>query len=58
MDCVQEAWSKEVASNQNPYGTFHIKLSRTAKALRIWAKKMVPQGKLALIICKEVIEQL
>lgn len=36
----------------------HIKLSRTAKELRIWAKQQIPQGKLAMVICREVILQL
>jgi hypothetical protein len=58
MDYVHEAWAKHVPSNQNPYGVLHIKLTRTAKALRKWAKKLVPQGKLAMDICREVSNQL
>lgn len=38
--------------------TLHIKLSRTGKALRKWAKSLIPQGKLASAICREVIMQL
>jgi hypothetical protein len=51
-------WSKEVPANQNPLGVLHIKLSRTAKALREWSKSLVPQGKLTMVICREVIDRL
>lgn len=56
--CVQEAWSRDVPTSHNPMTTLHIKLSRTAKALRLWPKTLVPQGKLAMAICREVIKQL
>lgn len=36
----------------------HIKLSRTAKALRPWSKTLIPQGKVAMAVCREVIFQL
>jgi hypothetical protein len=57
-ECVQEAWSKGTPPNQNPFGVLHIKLSRTAKALRKWSRTLIPQGKMALAVCREVIEQL
>lgn len=38
--------------------TLHIKLSRTAKALKKWAQLLAPQGRLALAICREVVQQL
>jgi hypothetical protein len=38
--------------------SLHIKLSRTAKALAVWARGLIPQGKLAAVICREVIFQL
>jgi hypothetical protein len=58
MQCVQAAWGSSVPLNKNPFETLHIKLNRTAKALRVWSKTIVPQGKLALAICREVIHQL
>lgn len=57
-DCVRDAWDKLVNSNQNPLGILHIKLSRTAKALRSWSKTLVSQHKLAMTVCNEVICQL
>jgi hypothetical protein len=36
----------------------HIKLSRTANALSAWARKLIPQGKLAAAVAREVITQL
>jgi hypothetical protein len=33
-DCVNEAWSRTVAANQNHLSRLHIKLSRTSKALK------------------------
>jgi hypothetical protein len=47
-----------VPANQNPYGVLHIKLCRAAKALRKWARNQIPRAKLALAICRDVIEQL
>jgi hypothetical protein len=34
MECVQEASSREGHAHQNPLGVFHIKLTKTAKALK------------------------
>jgi hypothetical protein len=47
-----------VSSNHNPLTALHIKLSRTAKALRIWSKTLLPQSKIALAVCREVVDQL
>jgi hypothetical protein len=38
--------------------TLHIKLARTSKALQAWAHSLMPQGKLAAAIYREVIAQL
>jgi hypothetical protein len=58
LECIEFAWHKEVAANQNPLVVLHIKLSRVAKALRVWSKTLIPQGKLALVISREIILQL
>jgi exonuclease III len=58
LECIESAWHKEVAANQIPLAMLHIKLTRTAKALRAWAKTLIPQGKIALVIYREVILQL
>jgi hypothetical protein len=42
FECVSDAWAKVVPANQNPYGVLHIKLSRTAKALRSGANPSYP----------------
>jgi hypothetical protein len=36
----------------------HIKMARTAKALSAWPRKLIPMGKMAGHICREVIGQL
>lgn len=58
QDCVKEAWCRPVSSSHNPLAVLHIKLSRTTKALKIWSKAMIPQGKMAMTIYREVIAQL
>jgi hypothetical protein len=55
---VQQAWGTQIPHNQNPLGVLHIKLSRTVKALKKWSRSLIPQGKMALTICREVINQL
>jgi hypothetical protein len=56
---VHEAWSKDVPPNVNHLVILHIKLSRTAKTpLRSWSRSLVPQGKVAGAIYREVIDQL
>jgi hypothetical protein len=47
-----------VPLNQNPFGVLHIKLKRTSKELKAWSKNLLPQGKITLAICREVIKQL
>lgn len=44
--------------NQKPLGVLHIKLNRTAKALRAWSKTVISQAKVVVAICREVIAQL
>jgi hypothetical protein len=56
--CVQSAWNRPVADHQSAMLTLHIKLSRVSKALTAWSCSLVPQGKLAAEICREVIRQL
>jgi RNA polymerase-interacting CarD/CdnL/TRCF family regulator len=58
FDTIQEAWSKEISDNVNHLVTLHIKLSRVAKALRAWARTLIPQGKVVATVCREVVEQL
>jgi hypothetical protein len=57
-ECIQHAWDKPVAPHHNAMMVLHKKLSRVAKALTIWARGLMPQGKLATAICREVISQL
>jgi hypothetical protein len=57
-ECVMEAWSKHVPTNQNHLATLHIKLSRVVKSLKSWSKNLVSQEKLAMAICIEVLAQL
>jgi RNA polymerase-interacting CarD/CdnL/TRCF family regulator len=57
FDTIQEAWSKEISDNVNHLVTLYIKLSRVAKALRAWARTLIPQGKV-VAVCREVVEQL
>jgi hypothetical protein len=58
FDTVLHTWAKEVPNNQNPMGVLHIKLSRTAKALKKWSKALIPHNKLTMWVYKEVIYQL
>jgi hypothetical protein len=58
LECVQEAWIRPIHSPQNAMMLLHIKLTRTAKALAICARKLIPQGKIAASICREAIAQL
>jgi hypothetical protein len=52
---VSDAWNEQIQNNLNPLKALHVKLSRTAKALRNWSKHLLPQDKLALAVCREVI---
>jgi hypothetical protein len=42
----------------NPLGVLHIKLSRAAKPLQAWSRSLFPLGKVALAVCREVVQQL
>jgi hypothetical protein len=57
-ECIKKAWDKHIPKRHNPLVRLHIKLSRTGKALKTWAKSLTSQGKLALVVCREVIHQL
>jgi hypothetical protein len=57
-ECVHQAWCKPVAPSHDAMMALHIKMMRTAKALVIWARSLVPQGRLAATICREVILRL
>jgi hypothetical protein len=52
LETVQDSWSREVPDNVNQLAALHIKLSRTAKALRGWAKSLVSQGKIVMAVCR------
>jgi hypothetical protein len=52
---VQQSWDKVVAAKYNAMMTLHIKWMCTTKALTIWAQRLIPQGKLAAAICREII---
>lgn len=58
QEIVQEAWQRPILNRHNPLSTLHIKLSRTSKALKAWSRTLIPQGKLAMAICREVIGRL
>jgi hypothetical protein len=58
LECVQGTWSKPVPGNQNHMQLFHTKLSRTVKVLWTWSKTLILQGKLAMVVAREVIQQL
>jgi hypothetical protein len=58
LEVVNEAWNRETPHTFNHLLTLHVKLSRTTKALRAWAKALLPQCRLIMTVCKEIIEQL
>jgi hypothetical protein len=58
LDCVKEAWSRQVLDSHNHLATLHTKLSRTAKALKVWSRTLTSQAMLASVIYREVIERL
>jgi hypothetical protein len=47
-----------VPDSKNPFATLHIKLSRTAKSLKIWFKNLLSHCKLVMAICRKVVDQL
>lgn len=57
-NCVQQAWQQPTEQQHNPLLNLHIKLGRTAKGLCKWSKSLMPQGKMAMHVCREVIAQL
>lgn len=54
QDIVQQAWGQEVGVF-NPFLRLHIKLSRTAKALRSWAKRALGNNKLLFCAARQLI---
>jgi hypothetical protein len=58
FECVKQAWDKPIIAPQNAMMKLHIKLAWTAKALALWARTLIPQGRLAAVICREVIARL
>lgn len=57
-ECVKGAWERIVYVSHNSFAMLHIKLSRTAKALKIRVKSIMSQAKMAMIIAREVIAQM
>jgi len=53
-DSVQQTWGQDVGVF-NPFLRLHIKLSRTAKALRQWAKKTLGNNKLLFYAARQLI---
>lgn len=53
-DTVQQTWGQDVGVF-NPFLRLHIKLSRTAKALRQWAKKTLGNNKLLFYTARQLI---
>lgn len=53
-DTVQQTWGQDVGVF-NPFLRLHIKLSRTAKALRQWAKKTLGNNKLLFYAARQLI---
>jgi hypothetical protein len=58
QNCVREAWERVVPKNQNALSVLHTKLGRIAKAIKKWSKPFVPQGKIGIVVCREVVAQL
>jgi hypothetical protein len=58
QDCVQQVWVRSIPISTNPLLNLHIKMSRVAKALKDWSKSLVSERKLAMAICREVIDRL
>ena len=54
QEVVQHAWTQPV-NVFNPFLRLHIKLTRTAKALRLWARKAVGNNKLLLCAARQLI---
>lgn len=58
QSCVLQNWQQATVPAHNPLLTLHIKLNRTARGLRRWAKTIVPQVKIPMAVCREVIARL
>jgi len=56
-DVVQQTWEQPV-NVFNPFLRLHIKLSRTAKALRKWAKQKIGNNKLLHCAARQLIAML
>jgi hypothetical protein len=57
-EVVSQAWNRQVQTSLNRLSVMHAKMSKTAKALKFWAKSLLPQSKIAMAVCREVILQL
>jgi hypothetical protein len=57
-EAVQHAWDRDINQSLNPLTILHAKLGKTAKALKSWAKTLIPQGKITMAIYREVMGQL
>lgn len=53
-DVVQEAWSRQLRV-VNPFLRLHIKLQRTSRALRSWARKLIGNNKVLLCATQKLI---
>jgi hypothetical protein len=53
-EVVKEAWEKDLQVH-NPFLRLHIKLQRTAKALRQWARSKIGNNKLLLCVANKLI---
>ena len=53
-DVVKHAWEQPL-NVHNPFLRLHIKLSRTAKALKQWAKKKIGNNRLLMIAARQLI---
>ena len=52
IDCVKQTWDKQVPTQHNPFMKLHIKLSRTAKALKTWSRSLIPSGRLTMALAR------
>ena len=57
QEVVQQAWMEEVATN-DPLRRFHVKMERTAKALKQWHKRKFGNLWLQVAIAREIIGRL
>jgi hypothetical protein len=57
MEAVKDAWDKPVNS-QDPLLIFHVKLLRTAKALKIWRRRNFSNWKVRMEILQLILLEL